>query len=298
MPHLISVCIPAYRQPELLQRAVESVLMQKECNFEIIITDDTEENTSPLLESRDKRIHYFKNRQRLGATQNWNESISKANGNIIKILHHDDWFTANTGLIETTQSIINEKCDVTFCACNAVGEKEDFLFYHHIEPIKLEQILKAPINLLWGNLIGAPSLIAIKKEIHKPFDPKFTWLADIDYYINILSNKNIRSKYINNPVINVTSNSGQQLSRQCEVNKLLSAKENIDLFKKHYTCYYPNKRMINHFKEIANNLSISDNLDSILYSLKSSKKTATFPLFIGLLRNTAKATHEHFQSNI
>src|SRR5437016_9443960 len=38
---LVSVCIPAYRQPESLVRAIQSVLLQKSCDFEIVVTDDS-----------------------------------------------------------------------------------------------------------------------------------------------------------------------------------------------------------------------------------------------------------------
>ncbi|HRJ54153.1 MAG TPA: glycosyltransferase family 2 protein [Candidatus Thiothrix moscowensis] len=288
MPNLISVCIPAYQQPELLQRAIESILIQKECLFEIIITDDSEQKNSLLLKTKDKRIRYIKNKRRLGAVKNWNESISFAEGNIIKILHHDDWFTTDLSLIETTKSIIDRECDITFSACNAVGEKENFLFYHSISEKDLKIVEENPMVLLWGNLVGSPSVIAVRKEVHKPFDPKFTWVADTEYYLNILLTKNISFKYIDKPTVNITTNSKEQLSRLCEKNKLLSAQENIDLFNKYYVYDVAGKHLSSYFREIACNLSTSDNINSILYALKTSKKPIALPLTIGLLRKTLK----------
>jgi hypothetical protein len=43
-------------------------------------------------------IEYYKNLIPLGTPENWNEAVRRANGQWIKIMHDDDWFTGPDSL--------------------------------------------------------------------------------------------------------------------------------------------------------------------------------------------------------
>ena len=45
----ISICIPAYKHVDYLQRLLDSILIQTYKNFEIIITDDRPDNSVEIL---------------------------------------------------------------------------------------------------------------------------------------------------------------------------------------------------------------------------------------------------------
>lgn len=45
MTPVVTISIPAYKQPEVLLRTVNSVLVQKNCEFEIVITDDSDDDS-------------------------------------------------------------------------------------------------------------------------------------------------------------------------------------------------------------------------------------------------------------
>ena len=45
MPPLVSVCIPAYRQPVAVSRAMASTLSQSFRDFEIVVTDDSPDDS-------------------------------------------------------------------------------------------------------------------------------------------------------------------------------------------------------------------------------------------------------------
>ncbi|HNX52445.1 MAG TPA: glycosyltransferase [Pontiellaceae bacterium] len=89
---LVSICIPTYQRPELLERAIQSCLAQTYPHFEILITDNSPDNASAEIVSRlnDPRIRYRKNETNLGPYGNINRVAALATGAYIKFLMDDD----------------------------------------------------------------------------------------------------------------------------------------------------------------------------------------------------------------
>ena len=94
MPPLVSICIPAYNQPDKLIYLLDSIRIQTFKNFEVIVSDDSSDNSVQQLceQYSDLKIQYYKNTPSKGTPQNWTYSISKAEGEWVKIMHHDDYF--------------------------------------------------------------------------------------------------------------------------------------------------------------------------------------------------------------
>lgn len=91
----ISVIIPTYNNVALFERAVESVLCQTLKPHEIIVTDDssTDEVERLCKTIGSPLIKYNHNKPGLGAVKNWNNGLSKATGDWIIVLHHDEEFS-------------------------------------------------------------------------------------------------------------------------------------------------------------------------------------------------------------
>ena len=93
---LISVLLPVYNTaPELLKRAVKSVLQQSYSNWELRICDDgsTLGSTDSLLATfrqRDSRIHVDKLANNGGISAATNRALSGASGEFVVFLDHDD----------------------------------------------------------------------------------------------------------------------------------------------------------------------------------------------------------------
>lgn len=92
---LVSILIPAYNEPDLLEIALQSALAQTYSNMEIVICDDStddrvEEMLVPYLEKH-ANIRYFRNEKQL-REDNFNRCIEHANGEYINFLCHDDRF--------------------------------------------------------------------------------------------------------------------------------------------------------------------------------------------------------------
>ncbi|MEO8413522.1 MAG: glycosyltransferase family 2 protein [Ginsengibacter sp.] len=191
----VSVCIPAYNQVKYLKRTIDSILNQTFSDYEIIITDDSSTDIVFNLVQEyqmPEKIKYHKNLPTLGSPENWNESIRKASGEYIKIVHHDDWLNSNESLAKYVKLLDdNLDADLGFSATRVV--KQDGTEYtHQLSDGQLEIVKLNPLVLFRDNFIGAPSAVIFRKNTNILFDPKIKWLVDKEYYIRQLeNNKNI-----------------------------------------------------------------------------------------------------------
>ncbi|MBT8609369.1 glycosyltransferase family 2 protein [Polynucleobacter paneuropaeus] len=233
MEELISVCIPAYESPELFERALISVLSQQGCDFEIIITDDSEgDSVSAVVERHRKehQIRYLKNENRLGAVNNWNRALSLADGCVKKLLHHDDWFVDEYSLKELVSPILDNEADIVFSNCLSMGKK-GIIGTHNIETLKMKELITYPENLVFGNIIGAPSVMAISSSINVIFNPRFLWVSDIDFYIRAIRASKLGVVKIEKPLLCILADGENQISRDCENNRSRSILEFMQLIK-------------------------------------------------------------------
>ncbi|WP_312691572.1 glycosyltransferase [Kosakonia sp.] len=91
---LVSIIIPAYK-PDFFETALCSALNQSWPNCEIIISDDSRDDTIRLISERYAReaatpIKYFKNETALGEENNTLRCVREAQGHYIKFLYDDD----------------------------------------------------------------------------------------------------------------------------------------------------------------------------------------------------------------
>src|SRR5258705_12616457 len=95
--YFISICIPAYKRVKYLERLLESIMTQEYKDFEVIISDDSDDDcVARHIKNYSGKfsIHYYKNNPSLGTPANWNFAISLARGIWIKLMNHHDWFSS------------------------------------------------------------------------------------------------------------------------------------------------------------------------------------------------------------
>lgn len=190
----VSICIPAFNQTIYLKRVINSIIEQDFNDYEIIITDDTPDNSvKKLIDEFDfqGRLKYFKNRQALGTPENWNEAIRKAQGEYIKIIHHDDFFTYNYSLKEFVK-MLDENPDSDFAFSSSLNLDQDFNTINQHNPTlqQLGQIKNRPDNLFFTAIIGAPSATIFRNNKSIFFDKSLKWFVDMDFYIRMLKFNN------------------------------------------------------------------------------------------------------------
>ena len=89
----VSICIPTYNRPNLICKLLDSILSQTYENYEVIITDNSDNiKTKELIESNynDKRIRYFKNESNLGMGGNTIRALSFVSGEFLTFTPDDD----------------------------------------------------------------------------------------------------------------------------------------------------------------------------------------------------------------
>jgi glycosyltransferase involved in cell wall biosynthesis len=89
---LISVIIPTYNCDRYIIQAIGSVLIQENCQYEIIVIDDgSTDYTRDILEPYQKQIRYIQQINQ-GVAAARNRGIAIAKGNLIAFLDADDYF--------------------------------------------------------------------------------------------------------------------------------------------------------------------------------------------------------------
>ncbi len=86
----VSVIIPTFNRSELLGRAIDSVLKQTYCNYEIIVVDDgSTDSTRQMLAAYEDRIRYIY-QENAGQSVARNTGIRAARGKWVAFLDSDD----------------------------------------------------------------------------------------------------------------------------------------------------------------------------------------------------------------
>ena len=234
----ISILIPAYENAAGIIRALISILRQDYQNFEVIISDDSvSDSVSDAFFSflqfyniTEKKYKYTKRETKDDVIGNWNKLFEISTGNVIKILHHDDWFSYDNSLSNMTKLLCDDKlfafCGTWQVEINSKLESQEYLYrwaeinnnnmhdifrdgkryVRHIQHEKLKHIRDDWRQIYFGNYIGGPSATIFKRDIldryQIRFDKNLMWLSDVDFYMDIMS-KNIRWQYEDKPLISI-----------------------------------------------------------------------------------------------
>lgn len=148
MTPLISIVVPYYPMKDadyFMHRLLTSLLEQTYKNWEFVITKEGR------------------------ASENTNAGIKKSKGDIIKILHMDDFFAHKNAL----QNIVdNWKGGWLVTGCTHTHGKDRFNeHFARYTPV---------IHKL--NTIGAPSVLAFENKDPLFFNENMVWMFDCDYY--------------------------------------------------------------------------------------------------------------------
>ena len=188
----VSICIPTYKQVEHLRKTLNSVLEQSFTDYELIVSDDSiDDSVQNLLREFDfkGKLKFFKNDSPLGSPANWNFSIKQATGEYVKILHHDDYFTSSESLKKYVKLLDNNpKASFAFSGTEIDLITLNAKKIHKCSNRKLIEISKTPDILFFSNYIGAPSATIFRNNNNIFFDEYLKWLVDIDWYIHMISN--------------------------------------------------------------------------------------------------------------
>lgn len=230
---MISVVIPSYKNLQLCQQAVASVMRQKGCDYEIIITDDTPggEIEDWIKSLNSNIIRYYHNIPSKGAIDNWNYGLSLADGDGVILLHHDEAF-ANDGFLKSVEDKLSKYDVVVHNKRIMLGRtlKKDRV------PFLLKKIGFAFNYLLFAlNFIGPCACVAFRKNVCVEFDSRLHWLVDSEWYYRLLRNART-SMYFN--TIEIISHHGHegQITNNINIKEVADQDRSIIRDKYHSFC--------------------------------------------------------------
>lgn len=231
----VSICIPAYCQVEYLRETLQSVLTQDFQDFEVIVTDDSpDDSVRDLLSGFDfgSRLRYVRNTPALGSPENWNAALRLAKGEYVKIMHHDDHFIRPDALRLFVQMLDDHSdADFGFCATLVNHIDVGMQRVHCVTERQLADLAEDPASLFVGNCIGAPSATICRRSASLNYDSQMKWLVDIDYYYRMLMN-NRRFAYTTQALITTPTNAGHQVTEICRDDGEIELGEAMCFFRK------------------------------------------------------------------
>lgn len=183
-----SIIIPAFGTLPLFSKAIGSVLSQSVCDYEIIVTDDSSDDSveSYVTSLDDNRIIYRHNRPRLGAVRNWNAGLLMARGEYVILLHHDEELHNDNFL----ENIANTDADIAISDIRI--ETGGVIRRPKVDNQLKQWLLRSKSTQLLVNSIGPCACIAIKRQFIVQFDERLSWLVDSEWYYRLLSSSKKR----------------------------------------------------------------------------------------------------------
>ncbi len=124
---LVSVIIPTYKRPNMLGRAIDSVLGQSYTNIEVVVVDDNSDGDKYRLETiqymeryaNDYRVKYIKHKTNQNGSAARNTGIQNSVGEYIAFLDDDDYFLKDR-IKEAIHFLQNSSADCGGTCCNYV----------------------------------------------------------------------------------------------------------------------------------------------------------------------------------
>lgn len=160
----ISVIITTYNRPELLPRAIESVLNQTYTNLECIVVDDASETetTAVIEEFDDDRLRYYEHGVNRGLSTARNTGIKHAEGQYIAFLDDDDeWLSRKLEKQVGLFNELDEEYAIIYCWMD-YRKNSDGTVVREYRPTHKGYIFP---QMLDGQVIGSGSTLLVRRAV-------------------------------------------------------------------------------------------------------------------------------------
>jgi len=236
----ISVMIPTYNCAEYLAKTLKSVLEQDlgEGLMEIQIVDDfsTDNVEQVVKEFGNGRVTFYKQTNNVGHIKNFETALKRAKGEIIHLLHGDDYVLPD--FYDEMLKMYEANPNIGACYCRHFFVDEDNNIIDISELRERENSVFTDFHkiLIHGQKIQTPS-ITVRKEVYDAvgyFNPKLTWTEDWEMWVRISSKYPIG--YIRRPLacyrMHSKSSTGAKNLNGENINDLLRIKELFRIYVK------------------------------------------------------------------
>lgn len=188
----ISIITPTYNSQKTIEDNIASVIQQKYQNWEQIIIDNcsNDKTLEKIKNFNNSKIRIFSENDE-GIYDAINKGIKKSTGDVISILHSDDFYFNEFSLKLLVQNFKQSDYKIIFGDIIYLKKNKIFRYW------KSSNFKKG--NFMKGWSPPHPSFF-VKKEIYNKFgyySGKLGNSADIELMYRLLEKKKIKSKYVN-----------------------------------------------------------------------------------------------------
>jgi glycosyltransferase involved in cell wall biosynthesis len=165
-----SIILPTCRRPQLLARAVDSVLAQDVADFECIVVDDG--GAEPLELPDDPRLRVIRHPHNRGLPIALNTGIDAARGDFVTFLDDDDEMLPDR-LSMVLPALGN--CDAVVCWVTADGP-----------PHPVNRMLDGRVvDTILDTIAPAKGAVVVRRDRVPRFDPRYRALEDLDWWLRV-----------------------------------------------------------------------------------------------------------------
>lgn len=186
-----TIIIPTYNNLELAEKAIHSVISQKDVTCKIVVTDDSTDNKIEILceEINNDNLFYYHNSPSLGAVKNWNAGLEYIDSFYTIVMHHDECMK-DTFYLKQIKKEFYLGYDVIVSNIEVYIGQESRM--PHFTKFMKMFFIHHPIMLFLSNAIGPCACLAIKSDFACKFNENLHWLVDVDWYYNNCIGKKIK----------------------------------------------------------------------------------------------------------
>lgn len=212
----VSICIPTYNRLGQLREALDSCFAQTFTNYEIVITDNSDNSeTFDYINSLGRQnIRYYKNSENIGPVKNFALSVAMGRGAYIKPLMDDDLLEPMALKEMVSAMLDNPSAGVVMAPLWIINSEGDRINYYAylIKKIKLlyryrRKSQLVPAHTILNDFITreypccVPSGLMYRKECFDrlgPIDPQVMFIVDVDICARFATHYDFY--YIDNPL--------------------------------------------------------------------------------------------------
>lgn len=231
----VSVIVTSYNHEKYIRECIDSILMQKGVDFELIIGDDfSQDNTRKILEEYQKQypeiIKLLPLTENLGVTKNLKRCLKEATGDYIAICEGDDYWTDHYKL-QKQVNFLEEKQDCAICFNSVLVFYEDKEESHIFQKkIGLSKEIFTTRELILDNFIGNFSCCMYRTNAVKKLPDGLYDFFTVDWMFNIICSEYGKIGFLNEPMSAYrVHNSGLWSSKDSDY-KRKEILKNIDIY--------------------------------------------------------------------
>ena len=189
---LVSICIPAYNNRDVIEKTIDSILNQTYTNIELVIVDDnSKDDTYEILKKiDDDRVRILRNEQNLGMVGNWNKCVRETKGELVKLVCADDILVPES--IEKEVDYITRDPNIVMTINDSIlidsNDKKIGVFPRYRKKGIIDGRKLSRVSLIEADHFGMPVAVMFKRSVFDEvggFDEAYHYILDFDLWIRI-----------------------------------------------------------------------------------------------------------------